>query len=194
MCETCVFNLLEHENPGTGRSCFLLHPTNLFAFKIPFPSAKVLLLPPIFCLEQFLTTCIIISSESWAGSTLQAWRTLTPWTTKVTLSHFIAAKHGQATALTFRRYSELESYHCDECEHDPWEVAAFNYDDRSGNFSDHGNSGFIILSAEGKIVDSLHSGIPKGLYSHVTYGTPGHFVFDQIKGHYLDAVFVRCDT
>jgi len=104
---------------------------------------------------------------------------------------FIVAKHGQTTDLTFGRYSELESYHCDELEHDSWEVAVFNYDKKSGNFSDHGDSGSIIFNAEGKIVALLHSGMPKGLYSHVTYGTPGHFVFDQIKEHYPDADFAR---
>ncbi|KAF5375646.1 hypothetical protein D9615_009391 [Tricholomella constricta] len=102
---------------------------------------------------------------------------------------FIVAKHGQTTDLTFGRYSELESYHCDEFEHDSWEVAVFNYDKKSGNFSDHGDSGSIIFNAEGKIVALLHSNMPKGLYSHVTYGAPGHFVFDQIKEHYPDADF-----
>ncbi|KAF5375685.1 hypothetical protein D9615_009410 [Tricholomella constricta] len=101
-------------------------------------------------------------------------------------SCFIVAKHGQTTDLTFGRYSELESYHCDLFEHDSWEVAVFNYDKKSGNFSDRGDSGSVIFNAEGKIVALVHSGMPKGLglYSHVTYGTPGHFVFDQIKEYY----------
>lgn len=103
------------------------------------------------------------------------------------------AKHGQTTNLTFGRYSRLEAYHCDEFEKDSWEVAIFNYDKNSGNFSDYGDSGSIIFNAEGKIVALLHSGTPSKelLDSHVTYGTPGHFIFDQIKEHYPDADFSR---
>ena len=85
----------------------------------------------------------------------------------------------------------METYHCNEFEHDSWEVAVFNFDKKSGNFSDYGDSGSIIFNAEGKIVALLHLGMLKGMYNHVTYGTPGHFILDQIKEHYPHADFDR---
>ena len=80
-------------------------------------------------------------------------------------------------------------YHCDEFQHDSWEVAVFNFHKKSGNFSGYSDSGSIIFNTKGKIVALLHSGMLKGMYTHVTYGTPGHFVLDQIKEHYPHADF-----
>lgn len=104
---------------------------------------------------------------------------------------FIVAKDGQTTDLTFGRLSELEAYTCDEFEKESWEVAVFNYDKRLGNFSAKGDSGSCIFNAEGKMVAFLHSGVPKGLSSHITFGTPAHFIIDQIKEHYPHADFAR---
>lgn len=96
---------------------------------------------------------------------------------------FIVAKDGQSSDLTFRRYSAMEAYTCDEFDHDSWEVAVFIYDRSSGNFSAKGDSGLLIFNAEGKMVAILHSRMPRGFSSHVTSATPVHFVIDQIKLH-----------
>jgi hypothetical protein len=37
----------------------------------------------------------------------------------------------------------------------------------------------------------LHSGMPKGLSSHVTYGTPAWWAVEQLQGHYPNADFNR---
>ena len=76
------------------------------------------------------------------------------------------------TDLAFGRFSELEAYTCDEFEKDSWEVAIFNFNKRFGNFSAKGDSGSCIFNAEGKMVAFLHSGMPKGISNHVTFGAP----------------------
>jgi hypothetical protein len=106
---------------------------------------------------------------------------------------FIVAKDGQSSDLTFGRYSAMEAYTCDEFDHDSWEVAVFNYDRRSGNFSAKGDSGSLIFNAEGQMVAILHSGMPRGFSSHVTFATPTHFVIDQIKLRYPKADFARLE-
>lgn len=106
---------------------------------------------------------------------------------------FIVAKDGQSSDLTFGRYSAMEAYTCDEFNHDSWEVAIFNYNRRSGNFSTKGDSGSLIFNAEGKMVAILHSGMPRGFSSHVTFATPAHFIIDQIKLRYPKADFARLE-
>ncbi|KAG8987177.1 hypothetical protein FRB90_003553 [Tulasnella sp. 427] len=102
---------------------------------------------------------------------------------------FIVAKEGQTTDLTFGRYSELEAYVVSDLTGSSWEVAVFNY--AKENFSYKGDSGSCIFNAEGKMVAFLHSGMPRGMSSHVTFGTPAHFVHDQIKKRYPYADFNR---
>ncbi|KAF8333922.1 uncharacterized protein EI90DRAFT_3015015 [Cantharellus anzutake] len=100
----------------------------------------------------------------------------------------IVAKNGQTTDLTFGRFSELEAYTCDEFEHDSWEVAVLNFNRKHGNFSDHGA---CIFDAKGKMVAILHSGMPRGTSSHVTFGTPAHYVVDLVRERYPHADFDR---
>ncbi|KIJ08780.1 hypothetical protein PAXINDRAFT_88366, partial [Paxillus involutus ATCC 200175] len=102
---------------------------------------------------------------------------------------FIVAKDGQSTDLTFGRFSELEAYTCDEFEHDSWEVAVLNFSKNHGNFSGKGDSGAAIFNAEGKLVAILHSGMPRGMSNHVTFGTPGHYVVELVKAQYPHADF-----
>ncbi|KAF8311422.1 uncharacterized protein EI90DRAFT_3148020 [Cantharellus anzutake] len=104
---------------------------------------------------------------------------------------FIVAKNGQTTDLTFGRFSGLEAYTCDEFEHDSWEVAVLNFNREHGNFSDHGDSGACIFDAKGKMVAILHSGMPRGTSSHVTFGTPAHYVVDLVRERYPHADFDR---
>ncbi|OJT03665.1 hypothetical protein TRAPUB_5693 [Trametes pubescens] len=98
---------------------------------------------------------------------------------------FIVAKEGQTTDLTFGRYSEFESYTVSDLAGSSWEVTVFNY--AKEDFSSKGDSGFCIFNTEGKMVAFLRSGIPRD----VTYGTPAHFVHDQIKKRYPHAHFDR---
>ncbi|KDR74022.1 hypothetical protein GALMADRAFT_71541 [Galerina marginata CBS 339.88] len=109
---------------------------------------------------------------------------------------FTVAKAGQATDLTFGRQSELEAYTCmdleGEGEGESWEVAVLNFGGRKhGNFSAKGDSGAAIFNAEGKLVALLHSGMPRGRSNHVTFGTPGHYVYEVIMEQYPDANFSR---
>ncbi|KAB5593631.1 hypothetical protein CTheo_2924 [Ceratobasidium theobromae] len=104
---------------------------------------------------------------------------------------FIVAKDGQTTDLTFGRFSGLEAYTCDEFERNSWEVAIFNFNKKHGNFSGHGDSGAAIFNAEGKLVAFLHSGMPRGMSNHVTFGTPAHYVVEVIKKRYPHADFSR---
>ncbi|KAJ7104230.1 hypothetical protein B0H15DRAFT_896559 [Mycena belliarum] len=102
---------------------------------------------------------------------------------------FIVAKEGQTTDLTFGRFSEFEAYVVSDLAGFSWEVAVLNY--AKENFSYKGDSGSCIFNAEGKMVAFLHSGMPRGMSSHVTFGTPAHFVRDQIKKRYPHADFSR---
>ncbi|KZT38378.1 hypothetical protein SISSUDRAFT_1128831 [Sistotremastrum suecicum HHB10207 ss-3] len=102
---------------------------------------------------------------------------------------FIVAKAGQSTDLTFGRVSEFEAYTCDKSGRHSWEVAVFNFSKKHGDFSCKGDSGAAIFNAEGKLVAQLHSGMPRGISNHVTFGTPGHYVVNLIKEHYPHADF-----
>ncbi|TRM56273.1 hypothetical protein BD626DRAFT_466674 [Schizophyllum amplum] len=102
---------------------------------------------------------------------------------------FIVAKDGQSTDLTFGRFSELEAYTCKDFVHDSWEVAVFNYNMKQGDFSGPGDSGAAIFNARGALMAILHSGMPRGAHSHVTFGTPGHYVVELIKERYPNADF-----
>ncbi|TRM65462.1 hypothetical protein BD626DRAFT_399375 [Schizophyllum amplum] len=104
---------------------------------------------------------------------------------------FIVAKNGQSTDLTFGRFSELEAYTCDQFGNDSWEVAVFNFSKKHGNFSGKGDSGAAIFNADGKLVAILHSGMPRAMSNHVTFGTPGHYVVELVKGQYPHADFDR---
>ena len=104
---------------------------------------------------------------------------------------FIVAKDGQATDLTFGRCSGLEAYRCDDLDNESWEVAIFNFSKKHSSFSGKGDSGSAIFNSEGKIIAILHSGMPRGMHNHVTFGTPGHYVFELIKKQYPHADFAR---
>lgn len=102
---------------------------------------------------------------------------------------FTVAKDGQKTDLTFGRFSELEAYTCDKFKKESWEVAIFNFNKRLGNFSFYGDSGSCIFNAEGKMVAFLHSGMPRGMSNHITFGTPAHYIVELIMEHYPYADF-----
>lgn len=104
---------------------------------------------------------------------------------------FTVAKHGPSSDLTFGRYSALEAYVCDESGCGSWELAIFNHSRQMGSFAAKGDSGSLVFNAQGEMVAVLHSGMPRGPFSHVTFATLAHFVIEQIKQRYPKADFSR---
>ncbi|KAL1741578.1 hypothetical protein HDZ31DRAFT_84747 [Schizophyllum fasciatum] len=104
---------------------------------------------------------------------------------------YVVAKDGNTTDLTVGRYTGLEAYLCDECGNESIEVAIYNYSRTSGNFSAKGDSGSLIFTGDGRKLAVLHSGMPRGLSSHVTFGTPAWWVVDQLMLKYKYADFNR---
>ncbi|TFK46122.1 hypothetical protein OE88DRAFT_1638775 [Heliocybe sulcata] len=104
---------------------------------------------------------------------------------------FIVAKAGQTTNLTFGHLSGCEAYvvRDSSSSSSSWELAIFN--SAGENFSYRGDSGACVFNVEGKMVAFLHSGMPRGMASHVTFGMPAHFVLDQIRKRYPYADFDR---
>lgn len=96
------------------------------------------------------------------------------------------------TDLTFERFSECEAYVVSGLNGSFWEVAIFNY--AKENFSAKDDSGSCIFNAEGKVITFLHSCMPRGMSSHVTYGMPAYFVLDQNKTRCLYADFSHAST
>ncbi|KAF9219645.1 hypothetical protein BS17DRAFT_798040 [Gyrodon lividus] len=106
---------------------------------------------------------------------------------------YIIGKDGNTTNFMVGCYSGLEVYLCDEFGKESIEVAVYNYNKMSGNFSTKGNLGSLIFTGNGHMLTILHSGMPKGSSSHVTYGTPAWWAVEQLQGHYPHADF-NCMT
>ena len=70
------------------------------------------------------------------------------------------------------RYFEMDAYTCTDLGLESREVAVYNYSKNFGDFSDHGNSSSLIFTGFGEGLAILHSGMPRGMHNHVTYGTP----------------------
>ncbi len=104
---------------------------------------------------------------------------------------YVVAKDSNTTDLTVGRYTGLEAYLCDEFGKESIEVAIFNYSKTSGNFSAKGDSGSLIFTGDGRKLAVLHSGMPRGLSSHVTFGTPAWWVVDRLMLKYKYADFNR---
>jgi len=91
---------------------------------------------------------------------------------------------GNTGDLTVGRYAGLEAYLCNELGVESTKLAIYNYDKQSGSFSAKGDSGSLIFDGEGLMVGILHSGMPKGASSHVTYATPTWWAIEQLKPQY----------
>ncbi|EIM82789.1 uncharacterized protein STEHIDRAFT_149180 [Stereum hirsutum FP-91666 SS1] len=102
---------------------------------------------------------------------------------------YIVAKYGNSTKLTLGRYSGMDAYTCTDLGLESREVAIYNYGKNSGDFSDHGDSGSLIFTGAGDALAILHSGMPRGMHNHVTYGTPIWWVIKQILAKYPSAEF-----
>lgn len=85
----------------------------------------------------------------------------------------------------------MDAYICTDLGVESREVAIYNYSQSSssGDFSGHGDSGSLIFTGDGDALAILHSGMPRGTYNHVTYGTPISWVIKQILGKYPSAEF-----
>lgn len=103
----------------------------------------------------------------------------------------IVLKDGGTSDLTVGRYAGLEAYLCDDLGQEFIELAIYNYNKQSGDFSAKGDSGSLIVDGMGNMVGVLHSGMPKGVSSHVTYATPAWWIVKQIRGKYPYADFFR---
>ncbi|KAK7689089.1 hypothetical protein QCA50_007780 [Cerrena zonata] len=100
-------------------------------------------------------------------------------------------KDGNTTDLTIGKYAGLEAYLCSSLGAESIELAIYNYDTKSGPFSDKGDSGSLIVDGEGRMVGILHSGMPKGGANHVTFATPAWWAIEQLKLEYPYADFSR---
>ncbi|KAJ2927242.1 hypothetical protein H1R20_g9853, partial [Candolleomyces eurysporus] len=104
---------------------------------------------------------------------------------------YIVGKDGNSTDFTVGRYSGSEAYLCDEFGKESIEVAVYNYSQTSGNFSAKGDSGSLIFTGHGRMLAIVHSGMPKGLSSRVTFATPAWWAIEQIRLKYPNADFNR---
>jgi hypothetical protein len=102
---------------------------------------------------------------------------------------YIVAKYGNTTKLTLGRYSGMEAYTCTDLGLESRDVVVYNYSKTFCDFSDHGDSGSLIFTGDGDGLAILHSGMPRGMDNHVTYGTPLWWVIKQILGKYPSAEF-----
>ncbi|KAG6850084.1 hypothetical protein H0H93_001217 [Arthromyces matolae] len=102
---------------------------------------------------------------------------------------FIVGKYGNSTKLTFGRYSGMDAYICTDSGLESREMVVYNYSKSSGDFSDYGDSGSLIFTGDGDGLAILHSGMPRGMHNHVTYGTPLWWVIKQILEKYPFAEF-----
>ena len=104
---------------------------------------------------------------------------------------YIVGKEGGRTGMTIGRYNGLEGYTCNEFGRESIEACIYDYDKTSGPFSDHGDSGSLIWTGHGHMVAMLHSGMPRGTSSYVTFGTPMWWIIEQLRLRYHNAVFNR---
>jgi len=103
----------------------------------------------------------------------------------------IVMKDGNTTDLTVGRYVGLEAYTCDEFDNETTELAIYNYNKQSGPFSAKGDSGSAVFTGDGRLVGILHSGMSKGISTHVTFAMPAWRVLEHIKVRYPHADFWR---
>ncbi|KAL1940216.1 hypothetical protein VTO73DRAFT_9168 [Trametes versicolor] len=101
---------------------------------------------------------------------------------------YIVAKYGNTTKLTLGNYSGMDAYVCTEFGAESRECVIYN-GKGAGDFSAKGDSGSLIFRGDGVGVAMLHSGMPRGRHSHVTYAAPLWWVFKLVREEYPDAEF-----
>ncbi|GBE88164.1 predicted protein [Sparassis crispa] len=99
----------------------------------------------------------------------------------------IVMKRGNTTGLTVGRANDILSYvrnYFDDGDtQTSKEWAIFSYDDKSGPFSDEGDSGSGIIDCLGRLGGLLTGGDGVTEYSNVTYATPISFILDSLKAN-----------
>ena len=96
-------------------------------------------------------------------------------------------KNGGTTGVTIGRATGCESLTNDKDEVIAKEWAIYNYNNKSDVFSDHGDSGSIIVDGFGRIGGLLTSGTGMTKTSDVTYATPMWWLWPRIKKHFPNA-------
>ncbi|KAF9790395.1 hypothetical protein BJ322DRAFT_385619 [Thelephora terrestris] len=103
----------------------------------------------------------------------------------------IVLKDGGASDLTVGNHAGLEAYLADDFGQESVELAIYNYNKQSGDFSAKGDSGSLIVDGKGNMLGLLHSGMPRGGSNHVTFATPAWWIVQKIKDQYPHADFYR---
>jgi hypothetical protein len=101
---------------------------------------------------------------------------------------YVVGKYGNTTKLTLGNYSGMDAYICTEFGVESRECVVYN-GKGAGDFPAKGDSGSLIFMGSGDGLAMLHSGMPRGLHSHVTYGTPLWWVFKLLLEQYPYAEF-----
>ncbi|KAG6839278.1 hypothetical protein C0991_004171 [Blastosporella zonata] len=101
---------------------------------------------------------------------------------------YVVAKYGNTTKLTLGNYSGMDAYTCTGFGVESREVVVYN-GKGWGDFSAKGDSGSLIFTGDGSGLAILHSGMPRGMHSHVTYATPLWWVIKLLLERYPDAEF-----
>lgn len=104
---------------------------------------------------------------------------------------YVVAKDGNTSDLTVGRYTGLEAYLRDGFDKESIEIPVYNYSKTSDSFAAKGDSGSLIFTGDGRMLAVLHSGMPRGFSSHVTFGTPAWWVIERLKLQYKYADFNR---
>jgi hypothetical protein len=100
-------------------------------------------------------------------------------------SCLLVIKNGNATGVTIGRatgiFSYVHKYFSNNTHQTLMEWAILPYDNKSGAFSAHGNSGSIIADGRGRVSGILTGGAGKMGSSDITYATSFFWLLPRIK-------------
>ncbi|KIY50257.1 hypothetical protein FISHEDRAFT_64903 [Fistulina hepatica ATCC 64428] len=100
-------------------------------------------------------------------------------------------KNGCTTKTTIGRGTGIKSfvrdYFSDGTEATSMELAIVGYDNRSGAFSDRGDSGAIIVDGQGRVAALLTGRSGQTDSADITYGTPFEWLLERIKAKFPNA-------
>lgn len=83
----------------------------------------------------------------------------------------------------------MDAFICTDDGLESREVAIYNYCQKYAHFARNGDSGSLIFTGEGDALAIVHSGMPQGGHSHVTFGTPMWWIVEQVLAKYPFAEF-----
>jgi hypothetical protein len=103
----------------------------------------------------------------------------------------IVVKSGLTTGVTIGRATGIKSfvrkYFLNSTHETSMEWAILPYDNKSGAFSDGGDSGAIIVDGKGRIGGLLTGGTGPTASTDITYATPFYWLLERIRNHFPDA-------